>query len=112
LLPAGLSAYRVVDPWDRFDCAAASAFVHAARQPAERVYGNHWEVEYYFRDDPPAFALLPAIDFTAAQRCWVVLASARSQDREVLLVSFAQGRRIAERRDFHGMTAALLVNAD
>lgn len=112
LLPAGFTAYRLVEPWDRFDCAAASSYVHAHRQPGERVYGNHWEVEYYFRHDLPAFALLPANDITSADRCWLVLASARPQDREALLESLAQGRRIADRREFRGAIAALLVNSD
>ena len=111
LLPsAGLSTYRLVEPWDRFDSAAASAYVDAHRQSDDRVFGNHWEVEYYFRQDLPAFSLLPANDITAAERCWVVLASARRQDREALLETLAHGRRVADRRDFRGVTAALLVN--
>jgi hypothetical protein len=111
-LPCALTAYRLVEPWDRFDCAAASAYVHAHRQASERVYGNHWEVEYYFRHDLSMFALLPANDITAAERCWVVLASARPQDREALLESLAHGRRIADRQEFHGATAAHLESAD
>src|SRR5207247_1203522 len=39
LLPVGLTAYRLVKPWERFDCAAASAYVDAHRRPGERVYG-------------------------------------------------------------------------
>jgi len=111
-LPCALTAYRLVKPWDRFDCAAASAYVHAHRQAGERVYGNHWEVEYYFRHDLSNFALLPANDITAAERCWVVLASGRPKDREVLLEALAHGRRLTDRQEFHGVTAAFLENAD
>jgi hypothetical protein len=109
LLPTALTAYRLVVPWDRFDCAGASTYVDAHRQPGERVYGNHWEVEYYFRHDLTTFALLPAGDLTAAERYWLILASARPEDREALLESLANGRRVADRRDFRGVTAALLI---
>src|SRR5207244_8295674 len=64
LLPVGLTAYRLVKPWERFDCAAASAYVEAHRWPGERVYGNHWAVEYYFHNDLSAYALFTDSDFT------------------------------------------------
>jgi hypothetical protein len=109
LVPAAMTAYRVIEPWDRFDCAGASAYVHEHRRGGDRVYGNHWEVEYYFRNDLAEFELLPANDITAVERCWVIVASARPADREALLEQLALGRNLAARKDFQGVTAALLV---
>jgi hypothetical protein len=102
---------RLARPWDRADCAGAARFVQARWQGGEAVYGNHWEAEYYFRQAPGRFAYVPPEGVRGNERFWVVLASARPQDRSALLEFLARDRQVIERREFDGVTAALLAPA-
>lgn len=49
LIPAGYTARRVVDPWERPECDRAAAYVLSHRETDEPINANHWEYEYYFR---------------------------------------------------------------
>jgi hypothetical protein len=58
LIPAGYTAWRVVDPWPRAECDRAAAEVQYRRVPGEPVYANHWELDYYLRDLEPGAVTL------------------------------------------------------
>jgi len=48
LVPAASAVQHVIVPWGRADCAGASAYVLAHRQPGDLMVGNSWEYLYYF----------------------------------------------------------------
>ncbi len=52
LPPFVLASYRVIAPWPRAECAAASHHVLAHRTATDPILVNHWEYQYYFREQP------------------------------------------------------------
>ena len=49
--PIGLTLYRVVEPWPRADCRAAAKIALQQQQPSDMILVNHWEYEYYLRNE-------------------------------------------------------------
>jgi hypothetical protein len=49
LIPAGYTARRVVDPWERAECDRAAEHVLRHRAADEPINANHWEYDYYLR---------------------------------------------------------------
>lgn len=54
LIPAGYTARRVVDPWERAECDRAAEYVLQHRAADEPINANHWEYDYYLRRVDPA----------------------------------------------------------
>ncbi len=108
-LPAVRAAVRLVKPWPRADQAGAAAWVAAPRREGEPVRGSSWEHELLFRSLGRLYgdvARPPA----PAGRLFVVVTSARPDERERILGSVtAGGWRVAERADLERNVVALLV---
>ena len=52
LLPAGYTAWRVVQPWPRLQSREAAEVVLTERADDEPVYANNWEFDYLLRRVP------------------------------------------------------------
>jgi hypothetical protein len=108
-VPTVLSLYRVAVPWERADCAGASAYVLAHRLPADAVAGNHWEYLYYFRGLGPAFRPYPDVPQEAGTRLWLVTSGALPEDRRRLAEFLPPGDWLRlEQREFVRTTVFLL----
>ena len=109
VLPAARAAVKLVTPWPRADQEGAAAWIAARRRNGEPVRGNQWEHELLFRRLGPLYddvARLPA----PAGRLFVVVTSARADEREVSLSRLLEaGWRVAERAELERNTVALLV---
>jgi hypothetical protein len=107
--PAAWTAYRVVVPWDRADCYGASAYVLAHRRPSDRVAGNHWEYEYYFRHLGPTLVSLSDIPQEAGARVWLVATGDTPTRRTQLAHNLPPGDwHPLEQREFAQTTVFLL----
>jgi hypothetical protein len=108
VVPLAHSTFRVVVPWQRADCAGASAFVMAHRQPGEAVTANHWEYAYYFRH-LDAFTRWEDMTERREGRLWVVISGATPEQLTPLLHSVPPGDwQPLERYDF-ALTRVFLV---
>jgi hypothetical protein len=108
MIPVVHSAFRVLVPWQRADCAGAAAFVLAHRQPGESVTANHWEYAYYFRH-LDAFTPWEAMTEERDGRLWVVISGATPEQLTPLLRSVPPGDwQPLERHDF-ALTRVFLV---
>jgi hypothetical protein len=106
VLPA-MALYRVAVPWSRADCAQAALFVQEHRRPLDRIATNHWEYEYYFRDEPSALLAWPARDEVPA-RLWVVVSGAKANDRQQLVGTQPTAQHeLSLRHDFERTTVVL-----
>jgi hypothetical protein len=109
LTPAALTAYRVVCPWERADCAGASAYVLARRRPADPVTANHWEYLYYFRHLGPNLTPLTPVPPPPGARLWLVLSGGTPPERLWIAGRLAPGDwQPLERREFTRTTVFLL----
>jgi hypothetical protein len=90
MMPLLHSAFRVVVPWQRADCAGAAAYVLAHRRPDEAVTANHWEYAYYFRH-LDAFTTWEDMAGEREGRLWVVISGATPEQLPVLLRSVPPG---------------------
>ncbi len=109
LAPAAWAAYHVVVPWERADCAGASAYVLTHRRPTDRVTANHWEYLYYFRDLGPALACGTEPACPPGTRLWFVTSGGRAEDRRNLARGLPPGDwRPVEQREFVRTTVFLL----
>jgi hypothetical protein len=79
-LPA-MAIYRVVSPWGRADCEAAVEFVRAHRVQRDPIATNHWEYEYYFRDDRNSVVAWPLEAELRAPRMWVIVTGEPATER-------------------------------
>jgi hypothetical protein len=110
LWPAGLSAYRVVDPWIRADCAGAAHYVLAHRKAGDQVIGNHWEYVYYFRRLGSNFVFLDTMTALPRASMWLVMTGPTGKDREQMAHLLAsRDWRILEQRDFDQTTVSHLI---
>jgi hypothetical protein len=108
-IPVGLAVYRVVEPWDRADCAGASAYVLAHRRPGDPVAGNHWEYQYYFRRLGPALTPLVGAPRPPSDRLWLVLSGDDAEDRRRMASALAPvGWHTLEQREFVRTTVFLM----
>lgn len=100
LVPVGLTAYRVVRPWERAAHDEAAEYVLARRADGDVILVNHWEDEYYFRGVPGwrSWDFRFRREDLEAGRVWVVM----SQDRaaEVFPLPVPAGWRVADARPF------------
>jgi hypothetical protein len=109
LAPAALTAYRVAVPWERADCAGASAYVLAHRRPTDQVAGNHWEYQYYFRHLGPALIPLPESPASTGGRLWLVITADSPEERQWLGLHLPRGDwQTLEQREFARTTVFLL----
>lgn len=53
LMPMGLSLYRAVVPWPRFDCRAAAEHICLNRKADDVVVISSWDQDYFFRHLEP-----------------------------------------------------------
>jgi hypothetical protein len=112
LAPVGWASYRALAPWERADCAGASAFVLERRGPDERVVGNHWEYEYYFRHIGSKYLDISAMESAASGRVWLVVTGGTAALRDPLINQFArQGWLPIARREFT-RTSVVLMEQD
>src|SRR5438105_521515 len=81
LVPAGSALAHIGWPWGRADCARASTYVLAHRRPGERIIGNTWECQYYFRHQGQAFQPWQQVRLPVSGRVWVVFSGGTPQDR-------------------------------
>lgn len=108
LLPLAWSAYRVIDPWHRADCAAATQYVMAHRQPSDGVTANHWEYVYYFRGLGSAFCLIEHGLPVEQGRLWLIATANTPADRfEILNYIGQQGWQMLEQREFRRTSVVL-----
>jgi hypothetical protein len=105
LVAAGTS---VVRPWARPDAAGAAAYVLAHRRPTDRVTGNNWTHEYYFRGLGAAFRYAPATN--VGERCWVVFTDECEADKRLQEAcgTAPPGWVPVERREFEFTTVLLM----
>jgi hypothetical protein len=108
VMPLGLSIYHVAVPWFRADSATAVKYVLNRRDQFEPVLANFPECEYYCRDLGDRFHYIAAANELPDRRTWIVLEAFDSSIRESLFKSIVGQRRVLERRDFNGLTAARL----
>jgi hypothetical protein len=109
IAPVGLSAYRIVQPWQRADCASAAAFVLAHRQPTDPVTCNHWEYQYYFQCLGPALQPLVGVERKPGDRLWVVLTGAVPEHRQRIVEAIPPNDwQPLMRREFAGTSVFLL----
>lgn len=85
LTPAGLSLVRVVWPWERPDWHNATAHVLCHYRPGDRVTGNAWELDYYFRPLGSAYRRLGVGQPEGGDRLWVVLMGPTEEIRRLRL---------------------------
>jgi hypothetical protein len=112
LAPAALTLYRVAVPWERADCAGASAFVLAHRRPLDKVAGNHWEYQYYFRGLGPALTPITTLPHQASGRVWLVATGDKRADRLAIAATLPPGGwQTLEQREFAKTTVFLLRRA-
>jgi hypothetical protein len=102
LAPAALAGQLVFFPWERADCATASAFVRGQLRPGDLVTGNSWEYLYYFRRLGDRYVPLEEwYRNPSAGRVWLVISAAAPEDRRRLAeVSVASGGRIERAGSF------------
>jgi hypothetical protein len=113
LVPAASALAHIVWPWGRADCAAASAYVLAHRQPEERIIGNTWECQYYFRHQGQKFQPWPKVRLPVSVRVWVVFSGGTPQDRlEIAEHCRRVQGRILDQQAFERTTVLLLERAD
>ena len=109
-LPPLLAAGRaVIFSWPRADTAGAAAYVLAHRQTTDRVEGNDWTHQYYFRRLGSSFQPT-AISDAPTGRCWIVYTEERpSADRLPAALSHGPAGWVAvERREFDFTTVLLM----
>jgi hypothetical protein len=96
LAPAVLAGQLVLFPWERADCAAASAFVREQLRPGDVVAGNSWEYVYYFRRLGSQYVPLEEWDRSPSpRRVWLVISAAAPEERRHLAELFVpSGGRI------------------
>jgi hypothetical protein len=110
LVPIGRTAYHVAVPWDRADCAGASAYILARHQPGEAILTDHWEYLYYFRHVKPRVVLLPGTTGEPAPRCWIVLSGGEPDHRQRMIAQMlSAGWSLEEQRDFAHAGVFLLL---
>ncbi len=85
LAPLGLTLYRIAQPWERPDWHHATAYVLRHFRPTDRVTGNAWELDYYFRELGPAYRRLDAGLPAGGERLWVVLMGPTEEVRQQTL---------------------------
>jgi hypothetical protein len=109
LAPAALTAYRLVVPWQRADCATAAAYVLAQRQPGDAITCNHWEYYYYFQELGPVLQPMLGVDRQPGDRLWMVLTGGDPKHRQKIVRALPPcDWRILEQRDFTDTTVFLL----
>jgi hypothetical protein len=111
LLPAAVSAWRLVSPWQVADAPSAARHVVARLGPRDAVAGNDWAHLYYFRPLGDAFRYQGDGAAEGAERVWVVFAAeldATARLRAAAGLAPA-GWRLAEHADFTFTTVALFV---
>ena len=100
---------RVVNPWNRADCAGAAKYVLAPRRPADAVAGNHWEDADDFRHLGPAFTLLEQAPSVFPDRVWLVATAGSPAERlEILHHLRREGWQALERHEFTRTSVFLL----
>jgi hypothetical protein len=110
LLPAAVSAWRIVRPWNVADADGAARYVRARLGPHDAVAGNDWAHVYYFRPLGDTFRYEGGSG-EGAERVWVVFAA--EMDEEERLRGAAglapPGWRLVASADFTFTTVALFV---
>jgi hypothetical protein len=82
LAPAALAGQLVLFPWERADCAAASALVRGQLRPGDVVTGNSWENLYYFRRLGSQYVPLEEWSRNPLPgRVWIVISAAVPEER-------------------------------
>ena len=112
VIPAASALAHMVWPWGRADCARASAYVLAHRHRDERLIGNTWECQYYFRHQGQAFQPWQQVRLPVSSRVWVVFSGGTPQDRLAIAEHCrrVQGR-ILDQQAFERMMVLLLEGA-
>lgn len=104
LPPFVLAPYRVIAPWLRAECAAASRYVLTQRNTAEPILVNHWEYQYYFREQPGwrMWSGVFAPDDLSTKGVWVVHTGVQAVDR--FPFPLPPGWAVTNRREFRQTT--------
>src|SRR5262249_35828164 len=109
LLPLAWSVYRVLEPWNRADCAGAAKYVMSCLQPGDGVAGNHWEYAYYFRRLGAGFSLLGETRPALQRRLWLVTTAGTLADRLTVVRQFGrEGWQALEKHAFMRTSVFLL----
>ena len=107
--PCAVAAYRVVQPWDRADSAAAADFVIRHRQPEEPVVGNAWQDWYYLRHLEAAFQPLGQAIGQARGHVWLIWTDDTARDDAWVSRELLHGGRVIAHRAFGGGTTVYLT---
>lgn len=82
LSPAARVLEHLVTPDRRADCAGAASYVLDHRHASDRIFANHWEYLYYFRQLGPTLVMPEGpIEFATQDRVWMVITDARDDVR-------------------------------
>jgi hypothetical protein len=107
--PAGLSAQRTLDHWERPDSAGAARYIITHRSSSEPVVGTHWEHQYYFRSLRPMFGYV-VYPLPRADHVWLIADGDTPENRLAYLERYVPAAwAILERcDDFEGISIFLL----
>jgi hypothetical protein len=110
LAPAILAMQLVILPWERADCASASAFVQQRLQPGDLVASNSWEYLYYFRNLGRQYIPLEQWDRQPiGGRVWIALSASDENLRRQLIEGFTpSGWRAEKTAEFEATDVYLL----
>lgn len=101
------TAHRIIEPWPRAESDAAAALVLAHRQPSDGIAHNHWDYEYYFRNEPGPILRWHGEPLPEGKRWWLVIQAQDPAHREILSQVVAD-RHILRREEFSGVTVILV----
>jgi hypothetical protein len=100
--PVGLTAYRVVVPWQRPDAAAAADYVLTHRRQDDGVAANSWEYSYYFRRLGASYTPIDRLKLAPGpRRLWLVVTAYEAAARAgVARAVEAQAYRVVGQQHF------------
>jgi hypothetical protein len=110
--PVGQVACRLFHQGGRSDCAGATAFVLANRQPSETVISQSWEARYYLRGLGPAYQPWENVRSSFPDRFWLIDVAGTAVDRQRIVSYFTvQNWRVERHSEFTRASVYLLDRA-
>jgi hypothetical protein len=115
LAPLFISLYRVVEPWERPEAAAAMAFVDAHRLPGDLVLGNDGIHIYHGRRLGRAFWWTADPYPEPGKRLWILFTDLHSHAVRVhgaCVVPQHGSWKVVQTKEFHFTSVVLLTRQD